>query len=339
MDVGYQTKYYQMQTVTNNYFDVIFYKEYNHDGAFPKMIRETFTIKRHEENVFFSVDAKEKCLLMGTSSLFTFFSCLILKCKGVNVTIAPLGQLHPFLDNDNPFEFGDEFSSKDWKLKTKNARRLDGKKSLKSTIRKIYRQVWKKVFVKLMFLICNHVLVVSKYEASIVKKNHKNSSVLRLDKWHYIPYQKEGLMINLDTSYINLIYWGRLDVYYKGLNTLMFAMSKLNNTRLYCSGGDYRGGKDKLLQMIDIYNLNNVFIIDEIVSYKCLQDFDYMVLPSRWEGYFRAPHDAKANNLKVIYRDATNYDFFKEKEDIEFSTDEELIEILLNNEKLRNEKN
>ena len=335
MAVTFHQKLYKIKNLPTNYFDVIFYKEYNHKGAFPVMIRNTFQIRTHSESVFHKVKSKDKCLLMSTSSLFTFFSCLFLRIKGNNITIVPLGQLHSFLDNDNPFEFGDEFGFQGWELKPKSSRRLNGKKSFKTFLRKNYRWLWKKVFVKLMLLMADNVLVLSNYEVKEVRKIHSNVNLVRLAKWFYNPYKKDGIQLELDENKLNLIYWGRIDVYYKGLDILVKAMKDLNKTVLYVSGGDYRGGMGELRELIKTEGLNNIIIEEEIISYKNLTDFDFMVLPSRWEGYFRAPHDAKANNLNVICRDVTNYDFFLTDKDIEFSTDHDLINLLKKIEELK----
>ncbi len=328
MDVISQKKLLEIKFLSASYFDVVFYKEYTHSGGFPEMIRNTFKIKYHSDKIFLKIPSNYKSLLIGSSSLFSFFSCLILKFRGINVTIAPIGQLHSFLDFDNPFEFGDEFSRQGWNLKSENSRRLNGRKSIKSLFRFIYRKIWKQLFVKIMFYLADNVLVISDYEANEVRKLSSNINLVRLNKWFYKPYDKDGIMINVDKNKLNLIYWGRVDIYYKGLDILINSMKKLNNSILYISGGDYRGGKNKLRELIKLNNLKNIVIEEKIISSKNLKDFDYMVLPSRWEGYFRAPHDAKFNDLKVIYRDSTNFDFFSSENDIEFSEDEELINIL-----------
>lgn len=335
MDVISQQKFYQIETVPNNYFDIVFYKQYNHNGAFPQMIRDSFNIKEYSNSVFFPVRKEDKCLLISTSSFFTFFSCLILKLKGIEVTLAPLGQLHTFLDEDNPFEFGDSFKNKGWELKENSSRRLNGKKSFKTYIRKLYRKIWKFFFVKLMFKISNKVLVLSNHEAGLVCSLNKRINLVRLNAWNYKPYKKEGIILNLDKSKVNLIYWGRVDIYYKGLDILIEAVKDLNNTILYISGGDYRGGKEKIDFFIKQNNVKNIIIEEEVISYKNLKDFDYMILPSRWEGFFRAPLDAKANNLKVICRESLNYDFYVTGKDILFSNDLDLKNVLnrINKEK------
>jgi hypothetical protein len=323
-----------IKKVPNNFFDIIFYKDYNDDGAFPETIRNSFKIKKFYNSLNFEIQKGEKILIISTSSIFSFVVCLTSKLKGGVVYLSPLAQLHPFLDTDNPFEFGDKFENKGWVLNNEKGRRLSGKRTFKSIFRFFYRKLWKNIFVRLMFWISDGVLVLSNYEGTLVKKINHKIDLFRLDQWYYIPYKREGIKLDLPKNKINLLYWGRVDFYYKGLDVLIKNLHKLPNINLYISGGDYRNGMQKIKDFQNKENLTNLIYIKETISYKALQDFEYMILASRWEAFFRAPLDAIANDLKVLCRSSLNFDFYLRKKDILFNNDQDLIKILtkLNNE-------
>lgn len=317
-----------MMKIRSDYFDVIFYKDYDAKGGFPELIRKTFKVKHNSLTPFLKSVKNTRCLLVGSSSLRTFFNCIILFLKGAKVTIAPLGQLHEFLDNDNPFEFKDKFSEKGWELNNSKTRRQNGSKNIKTQVRFILRKIWKLIFIRIMIYLSDSFLVLSDYEKQMVFKISSKTKIITLEDWYYEPYKKIGKFLNLETNKINLIYWGRIDYYYKGLDFLVNVIGEFPNLNLYLSGGDYRGGLNKIEEVISKKQVSNIIIEKDIVSFENLKKFDFMILPSRWEGFYRAPMDAKYYNLNVITRDACNFDLYKTEKDIIFSSDDELYDIL-----------
>jgi hypothetical protein len=317
-----------MKKVPNNFFSVILYKDYHRDGAFPQVIRQTFKVKNVHTSLKEHFSISDNCLIFGTSSFFSFFMLIRAKLKNAKVYIAPLGQLDPFLDIDNPFDFGDQFNKDGWSLSTKKGRRFDGKSSVWSLFRLLYRKIWRNIFVRLMLYFSDGVLVLSNYEGSLVKKLNPNIDLLRIEQWFYKPYSRKGIQIELPNNKLNLIYWGRVDFYYKGLDILLNSLHNLPNVNLYISGQDYRNGLEKVNKIIKSNKLKNVIFVKETICFSALKNFDFMVLPSRWEGFFRAPLDAKANGLKVLCRKSLNYDFYAVDDDILFEDDLELIKIL-----------
>ena len=199
----------------------------------------------------------------------------------------------------------------------------------KWAFRVIYRRLWRRVFVKTIFRSISGVLVLSNNEANEVKIIHPSIVLSSLTDWSYEPYSKQGEKLSLQESSLNLLYFGRIDPYYKGLYELLEVMSSIPRTRLYLSGSDYRGGISKLISRIKMLKLEErVEFISKDMDSSMFEEFDYTVLPSYWEGYYRACADVKANKGRLIIRDLSNGDFFLEEGDHIFSTKEDLFNVL-----------
>ena len=316
--------------VSSAYFDYLIYEDYFKEGGFPNLLRNTFD-NPADRKCIKRLSVNSTVLVAGSSNWGNFL--FILKCRilrrDISIYLAPLGQLSEFLDYDNPFEFGDKFEGSKWNLSTSGIRRKELKN--KWTFRVIYRRLWRGVFVKAILLNISGVLVLSNNEANEVRKIHPSTVLSSLTDWSYKPYSKQGEKLSLPEKSVNLLYFGRIDPYYKGLYELLEVMTLIPRTRLYLSGGDYRGGVSKLNSRIRMLKLEErVEFISRNMDSSMFAAFDYTILPSYWEGYYRACADVKANNGNLIIRDSSNGDFFIEKGDYIFRTREDL-QVLLQN--------
>ena len=314
--------------VSSTYFDYLIYEDYFKEGGFPNLLRNTFDRPADLKNIK-SLPNNSTVLVAGSSNWRNFL--FILRCRvlrrDVNIYLAPLGQLSEFLDYDNPFEFGDKFVDSNWKLSTSGIRRKE--RNNKWTFRVIYRRLWRRLFVNAILRNISGALVLSNNEANEVRKIHPSVVLISLANWSYEPYSRQGEKLILQNSSLNLLYFGRIDPYYKGLYELLEVMTLIPRTRLYLSGGDYRGGVSKLISRIKMLKLEErVEFISRDMDSSMFEEFDYTILPSYWEGYYRACADVKANNGRLIIRDLSNGDFFLTEGDLIFSTKEDLFDIL-----------
>lgn len=314
--------------VSSAFFDYLIYEDYFKEGGFPTLLRNTFDKPADRKNIK-SLPINSTVLVAGSSNwrnVLFILKCRVLR-RDISIHLAPLGQLSEFLDYDNPFEFGDKFVDTNWNLSTSGMRRKE--RNNKWAFRVIYRRLWRRVFVKTIFRSISGVLVLSNNEANEVKIIHPSIVLSSLTDWSYEPYSKQGEKLSLQESSLNLLYFGRIDPYYKGLYELLEVMSSIPRTRLYLSGSDYRGGISKLISRIKMLKLEErVEFISKDMDSSMFEEFDYTVLPSYWEGYYRACADVKANKGRLIIRDLSNGDFFLEEGDHIFSTKEDLFNVL-----------
>jgi glycosyltransferase involved in cell wall biosynthesis len=101
------------------------------------------------------------------------------------------------------------------------------------------------------------------------------------------------------------LYYGRLDVYHKGLDLLIEAYSIVKpNYDLLIVGPDFKDGKQELSALIKKLDLaGNVFLISSQpteVLRELLRTCDYFVHPSRWESFGRSVVEAVAGGVPVL---------------------------------------
>lgn len=317
-----------IKKVESKCIDYVVYEDYFADGGFPCLIRETFP-KHVGYNNLDILPKGSNILVAGSSNWKNFF--FVLKShfhrKDLNIFLAPLGQLSEFLDYDNPFEFGDKVLDASWKLSKQGKRRREKGKSF--TFRFLYRRLWRLVIVRFLLRISSGAYILSKHEAGEVRKLCGSTRLYAISDWAYKPYDKRGQKLELPESKLNLLYFGRIDPFYKGLYELIDVMTHTSNTKLYLSGGDYRGGVLKLRNYIRKAGLGDrVEFISKDMDSIMFARFNYTILPSYWEGYYRACADVKYNGGKLIIRDLSNGDFFVDEHDFIFRSKANLIEIL-----------
>ncbi len=127
----------------------------------------------------------------------------------------------------------------------------------------------------------------------------------------------EGRKAEKNKPFINIIFWGRLDYYVKGLDRLLNWVKRSenvireNNIKFYLMGPSYQSGGRKTFKMINKYHLMDVVeISDESVwrgTMRPLYEADYSILLSKWDGFPRALRESIALGVPIIVSQETNF--------------------------------
>lgn len=158
---------------------------------------------------------------------------------------------------------------------------------------------------------------LSKYEVDICTEKFKNKKTI------LAPNGIDSKMFN-DNSRINkkvfkfnrYLFLGRLDVYQKGLDLLLSAIRILNYSEKYeelsvdLVGVSVRNSKDVLNKYITKFELANVRLKEPVTSAdlpELFSNYDYLILPSRFEGLARVVREALQNDLPVIASRESNF--------------------------------
>jgi len=116
---------------------------------------------------------------------------------------------------------------------------------------------------------------------------------------------------------INIIYWGRLDFYLKGLDRLILLAKKIvkidknNNIKFHLMGPDYDNGIEKILYNIKKFNLSDKIVLHPEVIWKGkispLIKADYSILLSKWDGQPRSLRESIFYNVPIIASEETHF--------------------------------
>jgi glycosyltransferase involved in cell wall biosynthesis len=115
---------------------------------------------------------------------------------------------------------------------------------------------------------------------------------------------------------VNLSFIGRYDVKHKGLDVLMLAIISIkdflreNNVQVCFYGSNFKGGKEKLLGLIEDHKLSEVISINEAIFGKekddVLRNTDVFLATSRFEGHPMAVIEAMSYGIPCILTEGTN---------------------------------
>ncbi|GIP39897.1 glycosyl transferase family 1 [Paenibacillus sp. J31TS4] len=118
-----------------------------------------------------------------------------------------------------------------------------------------------------------------------------------------------------DNSF-NISYLGRLDPYHKGIDILLEACNRIssfmrgNNIKLFINGPDDNGGRKKIGNIINKYNLEDIVTLGDALyddqKRKKLCESDLFVLTSRFEGQPLAVLEALSLGVPVLLTPGTN---------------------------------
>jgi glycosyltransferase involved in cell wall biosynthesis len=102
---------------------------------------------------------------------------------------------------------------------------------------------------------------------------------------------------------IKAIFWGRKDIFIKGLDLLVKAFSQIdfNNIELYIQGADI-GDTSKLEKLIYDLNLSNIYLKSKFNGnpLEALQQYDFMIMPSRLEAFSMAVIEGMLAELPIL---------------------------------------
>ncbi|GAB1268531.1 hypothetical protein NBRC116493_17840 [Aurantivibrio infirmus] len=144
---------------------------------------------------------------------------------------------------------------------------------------------------------------------SIIPNGVDVNSILSLRR--KIPYRSKD-------GFFRLVYCGRLDFYFKGLDLLVESLRVLvkdkgfDNVLLYLIGPDWNAGKQKIIEIAENYDLSsNIVFCGErfgVDKYEIYANSDLFVLVSRTEGMPTSVIEAMAFELACLITPETNID-------------------------------
>lgn len=104
-----------------------------------------------------------------------------------------------------------------------------------------------------------------------------------------------------------ILYIGRFDPEHKGLDILVRAVASLSPSQrpeLRLHGPDWRGGKRRLIQLVNDLGVGDQVTVGEAVygdtKWSLLRSAQGFVYPSRWEGFGNAPAEAAAVGVPTL---------------------------------------
>ena len=258
----------------------------------------------------------ETCYIFGYSSFLNFFVTIYLWFKKVPVELIPLWQATKILDHDNPFRINTVPSVQKLQLKNYSRPKVSWlSKKIHVTKRIIYRRTLGKLLVSLS----SRVLFFSEFEKSQFCKIHalRNSGEITFPtSLNDRPKGRDRLSPNT----INVLYWGRVDAYYKGLDEVILnfdrylkAIRRQSRIRIYICGPDYDNGKESVRIMIDQLGLSSFVKILEDTEYTpgtlgMLESSDYSIVCPVWDGYNRSCRESVLLGTPFIARNTANMD-------------------------------
>jgi glycosyltransferase involved in cell wall biosynthesis len=118
-------------------------------------------------------------------------------------------------------------------------------------------------------------------------------------------------------KFINIIYWGRLDYFHKGLDIILNSYSKFNCgvknnlIRIHFMGPGYQGGDQILNSKISAYKLEELVYVHDANIWKNnpkpFIDSDFSICATRWDGFPRSLRESLAYSVPIIASNESNF--------------------------------
>ncbi|MDA7742038.1 glycosyltransferase [Francisellaceae bacterium] len=106
-----------------------------------------------------------------------------------------------------------------------------------------------------------------------------------------------------DPSKIKIIFWGRKDIYIKGLDLLVKAFSNIDdsNVELHIQGLDI-GETEELINLISRLKISNITLKEKYTGnpLDVLKKYDFMIMPSRLEAFSMAVVEGMLAGLPIV---------------------------------------
>ena len=269
-----------------------------------------------------------------------WFVCLIsLRAKYV---ISTNSQLLKYNLNNKIF-----FENPDFRNKISDNKKLFSTKLSINNLLSKFIPLLKKIYLLLLgnfFIIKSKGLIFfSKYEQVNSKKIDIINTVIYEPNLINTKFQLLGnSKFKYNFEDINIVYWGRLDYYLKGIDRLIYLAKKIksidknNVIKFHLMGPDYNNSLKKIISEINKHDLNNKIIYHtREIWINNLQPFvsaDYSILLSRWDGFPRSLRESIFYNIPIIASKETNFGDIINKTDcgylIDFKKSENFLKFI-----------
>ena len=322
----------------------IFYKHANSNGGVPSDIRDLFINLNNKINcsifsfgdfhaevkytdilinkgfislIIFIFTNKEKIakelnIIVGFYIFNNVILSLVFKIAGINYHLLPLSQINEYSKKNKLFYASPIIHNGNLLVK-------DIKEDLLYKNVSLYlKDLYYKTFGFFLFSNAKQIWCVSDYE----KVKIEDIYTLKNKKLIYYGFGvntiKKKLNYRFDYKYINIVYWGRIDYKNKGLDRLIYMLSKnqqylvLDKFKFHIIGPDYNNGFKKVKNEILSNSLEEILILyndNEIkeIDLGGLRNSDGCVLLSKWEGFPRVLREASYFNLPALISPETQF--------------------------------
>lgn len=260
-------------------------------------------------------------ILVGYSDLFNVVFALRLKLLGIPYIIIPMCQVNDFLDHKNPFVRGivpDVRNLESGLLSNKLSHSEKG--NFSRLIKEWQRKLYRFTFGKFLLKNSSRIAVFSNYEKDTLIRL-KDSKLPPIEIFYFgtdTPSNLSDDSLNFDG--VKFVVWSRMDYYFKGLDIILLAVSKVVslcnyklNFKFFLAGPDYNGGYQQIKRDIEKYGIQEFVQILQPGDYTpgsvgILASADYSVIMSRWDGPVRSLRESLALGIPIICSPQTNFD-------------------------------
>ena len=274
-----------------------------------------------------------------------------LRKKNLRYSVIPAWQIHKFLDWDRPFPHNTlptiELAEKN--PKQFNSRGaggvVEGRLTFQGCIRSLKRKLYRKTLGKEILQHASGIHVFSDFEKSQICK------LVRLPSPNFVEMTYGTLVekrsVGEDQFHVkgvkNIVFWGRVDFYYKGLDQIMEGIALAKNRGIsapfifWICGPDYNEGYRKVQEHIDKNGVKEYVRILKVGDYTpgtvgLLKRADFCILASRWDGYSRTLRESVALGVPFISNRESHFDKVSKKfnNGLLFDNTSDLADILKN---------
>lgn len=274
-----------------------------------------------------------------------------IRARGLYYTVLPAWQVNEFLDWDRPFARNavpTVRSSEKNPGQFNNSRSkgvVEGHKTVNGFFRSIKRKIFRQTLGKEFLQNAAGIHVYSSFE------QEKITSLVALEAPNFLEVSFgtniAGLNIGDDRypydGRKNIVFWGRADYYYKGLDIILdaIALAKKKGSSVpftvWICGPDYNNGYAKLKAHIGRLQIADHARILAPGNYTpgtfgLLKYADFSILASRWDGQARALRESGALGVPIICNPDSHFDrtISSFRNGLLFDGVHELAEILAN---------
>lgn len=290
-------------------------------------------------------------IFIGYSSFYNLMLSLKLRWRGYNYAIIPSWQIHPFLDLDNPFEKTTvpSISNLTQGIASEGSpiikRVRNGNPNLYSYLNSLKRRIYRYTLGRFYISGASKIFVFSEYEKNNILR-YFSIDDYKFKFIHFganLNYFKYGGDTFPKDGCLNIIYWGRVDFFYKGLDTILNSISLAKDRgvrkkfKLWICGPDYNEGYSKVRNYMEKSNLYEYVEILSPGDYTpgtidLLKDADFSISSPKWDGFSRSMRESLCLGVPIISNLETHFDQIIKKfnNGLIFKNSEELSEIFQN---------
>ena len=270
--------------------------------------------------------------------------------RGCKYTVIPAWQVDDYLDWDQPFLRNVvptiESVVKNPRVFETTAKNgvTEGEVKLRSYFRALKRKIYRKTLGKLFLKKASGIHVFSDFERKqiccLISQNGLRFASIEFGT--DISERQVGDDQFPITSFSNIVFWGRVDYYYKGLDCIIDAVALaqikgiITPFNLWICGPDYNQGYRKVNEHVKRRNLSELVHILTPEDYtsgtiNILKKADFCILASRWDGYSRTLRESVSLGVPIITNNKTHFDRIVKKfsSGVIFNSEAELAEILV----------